>query len=348
MVLDEGTLPMTAPLLDTFNRPLRDLRISVTDRCNFRCGYCMPEEVFGERYQFLKREKLLTFEEIERVVRLIVAQGAVKLRLTGGEPLMRQDFDRLVGMLARIDGVEDLAMTTNAYFLPDKAHALKAAGLQRITVSLDSLDNETFRAMNGGRADVGQVLAGIDAAVEAGFAPIKINAVVKRGVNDHTLVEMARYARERGHILRFIEYMDVGTLNGWRMENVVTAKEIIERVHAAFPLDATSRAYDSETALRFKYQDGAGEIGVIASVTRPFCGDCSRLRLSPEGQIYTCLFAVEGTDLRAPLRDGATDAELSAIIAQTWQARTDRYSEIRGEGGAVISPDKIQMYYIGG
>jgi len=338
---------MTAsPVTDRLNRPLRDLRISVTDRCNFRCNYCMPESVFGEKYEFLKREKILSFEEIERLTRLIVGQGAVKLRLTGGEPLMRQEFDQLVGRLAKIDGVEDIAMTTNAYFLPDKAHALKAAGLQRITVSLDSLDNETFRAMNGGRADVWQVLAGIDAAVEAGFSPIKINAVVQRGVNDHTIVEMARYAKERGHILRFIEYMDVGTLNGWKMDQVVTAKEIIQTLHAALPLEPMKRAYDAETALRFRYLDGSGEVGVIASVTRPFCGDCSRLRLSPEGQIYTCLFATEGTDLKTPMRAGATDDDLTDIIRQTWQVRDDRYSEIRGEGG--ITPQKIQMYYIGG
>jgi cyclic pyranopterin phosphate synthase len=260
---------------------------------------------------------------------------------------MRQDFDTLVAMLAAIEGVEDLAMTTNAYFLPDKAHALKAAGLQRITVSLDSLDNDTFRAMNGGRAEVEQVLRGIEAAIEAGFAPVKINCVVKRGVNDHTLTEMARYAREHGHILRFIEYMDVGTLNGWRMDHVVPAREIVERVHAAFPLEPVRRNYDSETALRFRYLDGAGEIGVIASVTRPFCGDCSRMRLSPEGQMYTCLFASEGVDLKTPLRAGATDDELGAIVADTWRKRDDRYSELRGAGG-LISPEKIQMYYIGG
>ncbi|MBK8139395.1 MAG: GTP 3',8-cyclase MoaA [Chloroflexi bacterium] len=335
----------SGPLTDRFNRPLRDLRISVTDRCNFRCSYCMPEEVFGERYQFLQREKLLTFEEIARLTGLIVQQGAVKLRLTGGEPLMRQQFERLVAILAAIDGVEDLAMTTNAYFLPEKARLLKDAGLQRITVSLDSLDNDTFRSMNGGRADVDQVLRGIDAAVEAGFAPIKINAVVKRGVNDHTIVEMARYARDHGHLLRFIEYMDVGTLNGWRMDHVVTAKEIVQAIHAELPLEPLPRNYDAETALRFRYQDGGGEIGVIASVTRPFCGDCSRLRLSPEGQIYTCLFATQGTDLKTPMRAGASDAELLDIVARTWQQRDDRYSEHRGEGS---QPERIQMYYIGG
>ena len=335
----------SGPLTDRFNRPLRDLRISVTDRCNFRCSYCMPEEVFGERYQFLQREKLLTFEEIARLTGLIVQQGAVKLRLTGGEPLMRQQFERLVAILAAIDGVEDLAMTTNAYSMPEKARLLKDAGLQRITVSLDSLDNDTFRSMNGGRADVDQVLRGIDAAVEAGFAPIKINAVVKRGVNDHTIVEMARYARDHGHLLRFIEYMDVGTLNGWRMDHVVTAKEIVQTIHAELPLEPLPRNDDAETALRFRYQDGGGEIGVIASVTRPFCGDCSRLRLSPEGQIYTCLFATQGTDLKTPMRAGASDAELLDIVARTWQQRDDRYSEHRGEGS---QPERIQMYYIGG
>lgn len=334
------------PVIDRLHRPLRDLRISVTDRCNFRCTYCMPEEIFGERYEFLKRDKLLTFEEITRITRIITQQGAVKLRLTGGEPLMRRDFETLVTMLHGIDGVEDIAMTTNAYFLPEKAAALKAAGLGRITVSLDSLDNATFRAMNGGKADVHQVLAGIDAAVAAGFAPVKINAVVKRGVNDHSIVQMARYARENGHLLRFIEYMDVGTLNGWRMDHVVTAKEIVQRIHAEIPLEPLPRHYDSETALRFRYQDGGGEIGVIASVTRPFCGDCSRMRLSPEGQIYTCLFAVDGTDLCGPLRDGASDADLASLIRQTWENRDDRYSEIRGSGGP--TPEKIQMYYIGG
>lgn len=336
---------MTTPVTDRFQRPLRDLRISVTDRCNFRCAYCMPEEVFGERYEFLKREKLLTFEEIARVTRLIVQLGAVKLRLTGGEPLMRQQVDKLIGQLAVIDGVEDIAMTTNAYFLPEKAQILRDAGLHRLTVSLDSLDNDVFRAMNGHKADVDSVLRGIEAGVAAGFAPIKINAVVQRGVNDHTIVDLARYAKENGHILRFIEYMDVGTLNGWRMDHVVTAKEIVQRIHAEMPLEPIERSYGSETALRFRYKDG-GELGVIASVTRPFCGDCSRLRLSPEGQLYTCLFATHGTDLRTPMRDGATDAELSSIVAGMWEERDDRYSEVRGKQGQ--TPEKIQMYYIGG
>ncbi|MBC6956518.1 MAG: GTP 3',8-cyclase MoaA [Chloroflexi bacterium] len=333
------------PVVDRFNRPLRDLRISVTDRCNFRCSYCMPEEIFGERYRFLAREKLLTFEEITRVATLMAAQGVSKLRLTGGEPLMRKDLEVLVGMLAKVTGIQDLAMTTNGYFLPEKAVALRDAGLKRITVSLDSLDNATFRALNGGKSDVDDVLRGIDAAVDAGFGPIKINAVVKRGVNDHTMVDLARWCKDNGHILRFIEYMDVGTRNGWRMDHVVPADEIVERVGAELPLVPLDRSYDSETALRFGFADGVGEIGVIAAVTRPFCGACSRLRLSPEGQIYTCLFAIHGVDLRDPLRAGASDAELTHLIQSVWRARTDRYSELRGR---VDEGEKIEMYYIGG
>jgi cyclic pyranopterin phosphate synthase len=338
--------PANVTLLDRYKRPLRDLRISVTDRCNFRCTYCMPEEIFNERYEFLKREKLLTFEEIERLVRIIVGLGAVKLRLTGGEPLMRQEIEKLVSMLTQIDGADDIAMTTNAYFLPQKAQLLKEAGLQRVTVSLDTLDNDIFRRMNGGRADVEQVLRGIEAAEVAGLTPIKINAVVQRGVNDSGIVDLARYCKDRGYILRFIEYMDVGTLNGWRMDHVVPAKEIVERIDAALPLEKAARSYASETALRFKYRDGGGEIGVIASVTMPFCGDCSRMRLSPEGQIYTCLFANQGVDLREPLRSGASDEDIARIITETWSVRDDRYSEIRGSGGR--PHDKVEMYYIGG
>jgi len=335
-----------APLLDRYQRPLRDLRISVTDRCNFRCTYCMPEEVFNEKHEFMKREKLLTFEEITRLVRLIVGLGAIKLRLTGGEPLMRQELEKLVTMLTAIDGTDDIAMTTNAYFLPEKAQLLKDAGLQRVTISLDTLDNDIFKRMNGGRSDVDKVLRGIEAAERAGLTPIKVNAVVQRGVNDHTIVDLARYCKERGYILRFIEYMDVGTLNGWRMDHVVPAKEIVQRIHAELPLERIQRNYASETALRFRYQDGQGELGIIASVTMPFCGDCSRLRLSPDGTIYTCLFATQGTDLKTPMRNGASDEDLIALITQTWHDRTDRYSEIRGGGGR--SQEKIEMYYIGG
>jgi len=333
-------------ITDTFERPLRDLRISVTDRCNFRCTYCMPAEIFHERFKFMPHEQILSFEEITRLTKLITGMGAVKLRLTGGEPLVRQDIDKLVHMLAQIEGVEDLAMTTNAYLLPKFAGKLKDAGLKRLTISLDSLDEAVFHQMNGQRASVAKVLEGIQAAKDVGFDNIKINCVVQRGVNDHTIVDMARWARDEGHIVRFIEYMDVGTMNGWKLDEVVPAKEIVEKIDAAFSLERRKRSYASETALRWQYADGAGEIGVIASVTMPFCGDCSRMRMSPEGQIFTCLFATEGVDLKTPLRDGASDDELKEIIAGTWQKRDDRYSEIRSD--ATTQREKIEMYYIGG
>lgn len=333
--------------LDQFNRPLRDLRISVTDRCNFRCTYCMPAEIFGEKYQFLQKQKILTFEEIIRLTRIIAGLGAVKIRLTGGEPLVRQSLETLVAGLSQTAGVADIAMTTNAYLLPEKAAILKEAGLRRITVSLDSMDDAIFQQMNGGRSDVASVLRGIQAAVAAGFAPIKINCVVQRGVNDEALVDMARYCRENGHILRLIEYMDVGTRNGWEMAHVVPAREMLERIHAVFPLERIARNYAEETALRFRYLDGGGELGIIASVTQPFCRNCSRLRLSPEGSIYTCLFATHGTDLKTPMRDGATDSELADIVRGVWQKRTDRYSEERTTESAA-GRDKIEMYYIGG
>lgn len=334
------------PVLDTFERPLRDLRISLTDRCNFRCTYCMPEEIFGERFQFLPHDEILRFEEITRLTRIIIRLGAVKLRLTGGEPLVRLEVEELVRQLAELDGVHDLAMTTNGYLLPKKVDALKAAGLQRVTISLDSLDDATFRKINGNRSGVEEVLAGIRAAQQAEMTPIKINAVVQRGVNDQHIVDMARFCRDEGLILRLIEYMDVGTMNGWQMENVVPAKEMVEMIHAAFPLKRVARNYQSETALRFEYEDGQGEVGIIASVTQPFCGDCSRMRLSPQGKLYTCLFATEGMDVKTPLRDGASDDELEALIRGMWQKRTDRYSEIRSE--ASDSRQKIEMYYIGG
>lgn len=334
------------PVRDTFERPLRDLRISVTDRCNFRCPYCMPADIFHERFKFMAQEKVLTFEEITRLTKIITGMGAVKLRLTGGEPLVRQDIDKLVKMLSEIEGVEDLAMTTNAYLLPKFAEQLKEAGLQRLTISLDSLDEEVFHAMNGKRASVAKVLEGIQFAKNIGFDNIKINCVVQRGINEHTIVDMARWAREEGHIVRFIEYMDVGTMNGWKLDEVVPAKEIVETIDAAFPLEGRKRNYASETALRWQYADGLGEIGVIASVTMPFCGNCSRIRLSPEGQIFTCLFATEGTDLKTPMREGATDDELRDIVAGTWQKRDDRYSETRSDNTS--DRDKIEMYYIGG
>ena len=337
-------------LHDKYERPLRDLRISVTDRCNFRCPYCMPAEIFNERYRFLPKPHLLTFEEITRLTRIIVRLGALKLRLTGGEPLLRQDIEALVAMLDAIEGVDDLAMTTNAFLLPQKIDALKDAGLKRLTISLDTLDDEVFRLMNGGRSGVDKVLAGIYAAEDAGFSPLKINAVVQRGVNDHTLVGLARFFKDRGHILRFIEYMDVGNMNGWKMDEVVSAAEIVETINSEMPLSPVAGNYFGEVARRYRYADGEGEIGLISSVTQPFCGSCTRMRLSPEGQIFTCLFAIEGTSLRDPLRAGATDEELEAIIRATWGDRIDRYSEIRSS----LTQDlrdrrkKVEMYHIGG
>ena len=334
-------------MLDRFRRPLRDLRISVTDRCNFRCPYCMPAEIYGDRYQFLPRESLLTFEEIARLTRILVKLGVVKARITGGEPLVRAEIDKLISMLAQVPGIEDLTMTTNAFLLAQFADKLKEAGLQRITVSLDSLDDEVFRHMNGRNFGTERVLEGIEAADRAGLRPIKINAVVQRGVNDHTLVDLARFARERGYIVRFIEYMDVGTLNGWKMDDVVPAEEILERIHAEMPLEPVEANYKGEVALRYKFKDGDGEVGVIASVTKPFCGDCTRMRLSPEGEIVTCLFATSGTDLRTPMRDGATDDEIEAIIRGLWGLRDDRYSEIR----TMFTDEprkKVEMYHIGG
>ena len=336
-------------VVDKLGRPLRDLRISVTDRCNFRCPYCMPAEIYGERYQFLPREQLLTFEGITRLTRIIVRLGAVKARITGGEPLVRKDVERLVEMLAGVDGVEDLTMTTNAYLLPQKAEALKAAGLQRVTVSFDSLDDEVFRQMNGRGFGTESVLAGIEAAERAGLGPIKINAVVQRGVNDHTVVDLARYFRERGHTMRFIEYMDVGNRNGWRLDHVVPADEIVAMIDAEMPLEPVESGYRGEVAMRYRYRDGGGEMGVIASVTKPFCGDCTRIRLSPEGSIYTCLFSGVGRDLRGPIREGATDDELEAIVRGTWRSRTDRYSEERSSMTEELrAQEKVEMYHIGG
>jgi len=332
-------------LTDRLGRPLHDLRISVTDRCNFRCVYCMPKEVYGRDYQFLPRRELLTFEEIERLARAFVRQGVRKVRITGGEPLVRRDLERLVGMLAGIDTL-DLTLTTNGSRLAGKARALKEAGLGRVTVSLDSLDDAVFRAMNDVDFPVDRVLEGIEAASAAGLDPVKVNVVVKRGVNDDGIVEMARFFRGTGHVLRFIEYMDVGHTNGWRMDDVVPGGEIVERIDAEFPLEPVAPGYRGEVANRWRYRDGAGEIGVIASVTQPFCGDCTRARLSAEGQLYTCLFAVRGHDLRALVRGGASNEELEAAIAGLWGRRTDRYSELRSRA----TPDlpKVEMSYIGG
>ncbi len=332
-------------VVDTLRRPVRDLRISVTDRCNFRCVYCMPKEVFGRDYRFLDRRELLSFEEIERLARSFARLGVEKIRITGGEPLVRRDLERLVEMLAAIDGL-DLTLTTNGSLLPQKAEALRAAGLGRVTVSLDSLDEDVFRAMNDVDFPVTRVLEGIDAAAAAGLRPVKVNMVVKRGANDGSVVEMARRFHGSGHILRFIEYMDVGHTNGWRMDEVVSADEIVSQVNAVLPLEPLEPNYPGEVATRWRYLDGGGEIGVIASVTKPFCGGCTRARLSAEGRLFTCLFAVRGHDLRAVLRSDATDEELDEAVAAIWRGRNDRYSELRTAETA--ARPKVEMSYIGG
>ena len=337
-----------ATLQDTFGRPLRDLRISVTDRCNFRCSYCMPAEIFGERYQFLPKPELLSFEEITRLTRLFVKLGVEKVRLTGGEPLVRSDLHHLIAEISNIEGVKDLTLTTNGYLLDQQAQALKDAGLQRVTVSLDSLDSDVFKRMNGRGFGVERVLVGIKKAEDVGLSPIKINAVVQKGVNDQSIVELARYFKSVGHIVRFIEFMDVGTLNGWDSEHVIPADEVVARIDAVDPLELMDASYRGEVALRYRYKDGSGEIGLIASVTRPFCGDCTRLRLSPEGKIYTCLFASEGQDLKNPMRQGATDQELQQIIVGVWGRRTDKYSEDRASLTSTLPRKKVEMYHIGG
>jgi cyclic pyranopterin phosphate synthase len=329
---------------DTLGRPIRDLRISVTDRCNFRCVYCMPKEVFGHDYRFLPRRELLTFEEIERVARVFVDLGVRKLRITGGEPLLRRDLEVLIGRLAAIDHELDVTLTTNGSVLAKKAQALADAGLSRITVSLDSLDDEVFRAMNDVDFPVARVLAGIDAAADAGLS-VKVNVVVKRGLNDGSVLDIARRFRGTGHTVRFIEFMDVGATNGWQLDDVVPAAELVATIGAEFPLEPVEAAYRGEVAERYRYLDGAGEIGVIASVTQPFCGDCTRARISAEGKLYTCLFAVRGHDLRAILRSDSPDA-LEETIRAVWTRRTDRYSERRTAETSALR--KVEMSYIGG
>jgi cyclic pyranopterin phosphate synthase len=322
----------------------------VTDRCNFRCSYCMPAELFGERYEFLPRAEILRFEEIERLARIFVALGVGKLRITGGEPLLRADLPRLVGRLARIPGAPDLALTTNGVLLPRFAAPLREAGLRRVTVSLDSLDPEVFLRMNGGKLAVERVLEGIAAAERAGLAPLKINCVVQRGVNDHTVVALARHFKGSGHTVRFIEYMDVGNHNGWELSQVVPAAELAERLDEALGIEPIERSYAGEVAERFRYRDGSGELGIISSVTRPFCGACTRARLTTDGRLVTCLFAGGGTDLRGPLRAGADDAALRAVVERVWLARTDRYSEIRSEATRPLRarPRKLEMHELGG
>ena len=330
-------------VLDLFGRPLRDLRISVTDRCNFRCTYCMPKEVYGRDHRFLDRKELLSFEEITRVAGTFVGLGTRKLRITGGEPLVRRDVEHLIEQLATLGA--ELTLTTNASLLAAKAQALADAGLSRITVSLDALDDATFRRLNDVDFPVARVLEGIDAATAAGL-PVKVNAVVKRGVNDDQIVPMAAFFRERGQTLRFIEYMDVGNTNGWRLDDVVPAAEIVATLDAAFGVEPVDAGYRGEVAQRWRYRDGSGEVGVITSVTQPFCADCTRARLSAEGKLFTCLFAVRGNDLRALVRGGASDAELEEAVRTIWSGRSDRYSELRS--AATTGLDKVEMSYIGG
>ncbi|MEK6255895.1 MAG: GTP 3',8-cyclase MoaA [Chloroflexota bacterium] len=333
-------------IVDTLDRPLRDLRISVTDRCNFRCTYCMPSEIFGRDYQFLPKEQMLSFEEIERIAAGFIAQGVEKIRLTGGEPLMRRDLEALIERLANIPGLKDLALTTNGSFALQRINSLRDAGLTRLTVSLDSLDDKIFKAMNDVDFSVQHVLDWIEASAQAGLTPVKINMVVKRGVNEDSIIPMAEYFKEHGHILRFIEYMDVGHTNGWRLDDVVSSAEIVQRINAVMPIEPVDENYRGEVANRYRYKDGGGEIGLISSVTQPFCGDCTRIRLSADGKLYTCLFAVNGHDLRALLRDGASDEQINETISSVWSKRTDRYSELRSSQTDELP--KVEMSYIGG
>jgi GTP 3',8-cyclase len=339
-------------LADSLGRPLRDLRISVTDRCNFRCSYCMPKEVFGKTHAFLPHNALLSFEEITRTARLFVAHGVRKLRLTGGEPLLRKNIEALIEMLAALRTPEgeplDITLTTNGSLLARKARALKAAGLQRVTVSLDALDDTVFRRMNDVDFPVAEVLRGIEAAQAAGLAPIKVNMVVKRGTNEHEVATMARHFRGSGNVLRFIEYMDVGTTNGWRMDHVLPSAEVLRLLQREFVLQPLGAAAEGETAERWAYADGGGEIGLISSVTKAFCRDCNRARLSTEGRLFLCLFAAAGHDLRALLRGGRSDEQVAAAIGAIWRRRADRYSELRGQGAVAAAVQRVEMHYIGG
>lgn len=333
-------------LADRGNRPLRDLRISVMDRCNFRCPYCMPEDKYHRHFQFLRSSERLSFAEITRLAQIFAGLGVEKLRITGGEPLLRPELPDLIGDLDRIDGIEDIALTTNGILLGQQAAALKAAGLDRVTVSLDALDQDIFSRMSGGRGSVDKVLAGIAEAGEAGLTPIKINTVIKRGVNDAQALDLVDHFRGTGIIVRFIEYMDVGTINHWRAADTVPSAELVERIQARWPIEAVQPGYHGEVARRYRFVDGAGELGFISSVSAPFCGSCTRARLSSDGQLYTCLFASRGTDLRGPLRAGASDEELAGLVRTVWSGRDDRYSELRADRDR--SESKVEMYYIGG
>ena len=339
-------MPSENLVYDQYKRPLRDLRISVTDRCNFRCRYCMPEETFGPDYEFLPKTSLLQFEEITRLARLFVEMGVEKIRLTGGEPLLRRDLDVLITMLSKINGLTDIALTTNASLLKKQAFKLKKAGLTRVNVSLDAIHDETFGKMNGRGTKIKPVLEGIQAAADAGLQ-VKINMVVQKGVNDHEIVPMASYFRNSGHIVRFIEYMDVGNSNGWKFDHVMSKKEIIDQLSEVYDLEPLHAAYFGEVASRYQYKDGSGEVGVISSVSDSFCSSCTRARLSADGALYTCLFASKGTSLRNPLRNGATDEELRTMLANLWNGRDDRYSDERTEE-SVLNREKIEMSFIGG
>ncbi|WP_100331122.1 GTP 3',8-cyclase MoaA [Bacillus xiapuensis] len=338
---------MNDQVRDQLKRPLRDLRISITDRCNFRCRYCMPEEIFGANYSFLPSDKILSFEEIERLSSIFVSLGVKKLRITGGEPLLRRDIAVLIEMLSSIDGVEDIAMTTNGSLLKKHAKALAKAGLSRVSISLDSLNEERFLAMNGNRGKVKSVLEGIEKASEAGLQ-VKINMVVKKGVNEQDIIPMARYFKERNHPLRFIEYMDVGNSNGWRLDDVISKKEILHQVNSFSPIEPLAPNYEGEVATRYRYVEGGEEIGVISSVTDSFCSSCTRARISAEGKLYTCLFASDGTDLRHLLRSGLSDDEIAESIRNVWQHRSDRYSDERTSGTSSERQSKVEMSHIGG
>ena len=339
--------PQKKILKDLLGRLLKDLRISVTDRCNFRCTYCMPAEIFGESYRFLPKEEILSFEEVTRLTRLLVRLGATKVRLTGGEPLVRVGLETLVDMLAGIEGIEDLTLTTNGYLLAQKAQALKDAGLQRVTVSLDTLDDQVFGVMNGRGFSVAEVLRGIEKAQEVGFHPIKVNTVVQNGVNDHTVLDLLKHFKGTGVIVRFIEYMDVGNINGWKLDHVMPSGEIVRLINSEMPIEPLEKNHTGEVADRYRYLDGSGEIGFISSVTEPFCDDCTRARLSTDGKLYTCLFASDGRDLMGPMRAGASDEELEEIVTDVWSNREDRYSAIRASL-TEPPPRKVEMYQIGG
>jgi len=340
------SIPQRSELLDQYQRPLRDLRISVMDRCNFRCPYCMPEDKYHEHFKFLDSAERLSFDEILRVARLFAGLGVSKIRITGGEPLLRPGLTDLIGDLGRIDGIDDIALTTNGILLGQHAAALRAAGLNRVTVSLDSLDDKIFARMSGGRGSKDKVLAGIGEAVQAGLKPIKVNAVIKRGINDQCAPALVEHFRGTGVIVRFIEYMDVGTINHWQASDTVRSGELVERIGERWPMKPVERNYHGEVANRYRFEDGQGEVGFISSVSEPFCGSCTRLRLSSDGRLFTCLFAASGKDLKGPLRTGAGNDDLLQIIERVWIGRGDRYSEIRAEQGG--DGDKVEMYYIGG